>query len=142
MKIGGLDCKRTSVRNKKTNLIIHQMTYLEMLVIRLKSASHLKEYYEIINEAAHYRHFSPQMLICLHKCISNHEPKQSKCFTINVWKINCFETSKLKLKTIYMIFTCSNFRRVSIKTFNEITLHITLAEHHHAETATCQEWFT
>ena len=46
-----------------------------------------------------YRHFFPNMLIFLQKCISNHETKQSSkfqsdpspnCFTINVWNINCW----------------------------------------------------
>ena len=56
---------------------------------------HLKEYDEIVNEARPISSVSPQMLIFLQKCISNHEAKQSSkfqsdpssnCFTIDVWK--------------------------------------------------------
>ena len=63
----------------------------------------LKEYYEIVNEARILSGFSPQMLICLQKCISNHETKQSSkfqsdtssnCFTIDVLS---FETSKFEI---------------------------------------------
>ena len=51
--------------------------------------------------------FSPHM-ICLQKCIYNHETKQSfkfqsdpssNCFTIDVWNINCW------LSTVYFVLS-------------------------------------
>ena len=40
----------------------------------------LKEYYEIVDEARPLSGFSPRMLICLQKCISNHKTKQASKF--------------------------------------------------------------
>ena len=56
------------------NSIPHQQT------MRSVKDTLLKKYYEIVNEDRPLSHFFLQTLICLQKCVSNHETKQSSKF--------------------------------------------------------------